>query len=298
MIRKLVIGTANFGLRYGIANDRKLDSNEAFAILDYAHEEGIQWIDTARAYGDAELLVGEFFAKRGKVFNVIGKLPAKEYLSAQTVEDEIFGSLRNMNLSSIDALLVHSFDTCKRYESVVIPVLRSLCRDNVIGTYGVSVYHPDDVVEMMRMTDDKLVFEFPLNLFDQRFLIDAFLQEMKGNGNLLFARSVFLQGLFFLGESALGGRFEAVRGNVKTLRDLSAAHNMRPECTALLFAVMNQWVDGVVIGVDSIQQLKNNMECLRPGHNVSYSDMEPSLLELAVSDEEIILPYKWRIGDV
>src|SRR5271157_1467855 len=102
MINKLIIGTANFGLRYGIANDKKLSLEEAFAILDYAHSQGIEWIDTARAYGDAEDTVGKFFAKRGKVFKVISKLPGKEYSNAREVGNDVSASLKNMNVPFID----------------------------------------------------------------------------------------------------------------------------------------------------------------------------------------------------
>jgi aryl-alcohol dehydrogenase-like predicted oxidoreductase len=295
MIGKLVIGTANFGLRYGIANGKKLSPEEVFAILDYAFEQGLLWIDTARAYGDAEQVIGEFFAKRGHVFKVIGKLPVKEYLSARDVEDEIFGSLRNMNIASVDSLLVHTVDTYKQYKNVIVPVLKSLRRDKVIGNYGVSVYHPEEINEIAGETDDRLVFEFPLNLFDQRFLKGGLMEELKSRGFCFFARSVFLQGLFFLGDEALVGRFEAVKGKIKTLRELSEVRNMRPECAALLFAASRPWVDGVVVGVDSLQQLRLNQECFRSGQHGSYSAMEPLLSELAVNDEEIILPYKWNV---
>lgn len=293
-MRKLIIGTANFGLRYGIANDKKLTHEEAFAILDYANAQGLQWIDTASAYGDAERVVGDFFATRGKVFKVIGKLAAKEYLNAQAAEDEICGSLKNMNIASFDAFLIHSFETYKLYGNKIIPVLQSLCRDGVIDNYGISVYHPEEVAEIALKTRDKLVIEFPLNLFDQRFLKGDLMQDIKNRGWRFFARSIFLQGLFFLSDDALHGRFEQVKGKVREIRELSSANGIRPECLALLFASSKPWVDGVVVGIDSVKQLISNNECFRAGHTSSYAAMESSLLGLEVHDEEIILPYKWH----
>src|SRR5208282_3357169 len=294
MMRKLIIGTANFGLRYGIANDKKLNHEEAFAILDYANAQGIQWIDTASAYGDAERVVGDFFAKRGKVFKVIGKLPPKEYLNEQTTEDEIYGSLKNLNIASFDAFLIHSFETYKLYGNKIVPVLQSLCRDGAIENYGISVYHPEEVAEIALKTRDKLVIEFPLNLFDQRFLKGDLMQDIKNRGWRFFSRSVFLQGLFFLGDRALQGRFERVRGKVREIRELSSANDIRPECLALLFAASKPWVDGVVVGIDSVEQLISNNECFRSGDTVRYAAMESALSGLAVHDEEIVLPYKWN----
>lgn len=294
MIRKLVIGTANFGLRYGIANNRKLSPEEAFAILDYAREQGISVIDTARAYGDAEEVVGEFFAERGKVFDIIGKLPAKGYSTAGDVGSEVAASLKNMNVSFIDFFLIHSFDTWKRYGGIVVPVLQALCREKVIGKYGVSIYHPKEVLEIAQETDDELVFEFPLNLFDQRFLRDGILGDLKGRGFSFFARSVFLQGLFFLGDEELNGRFGKVKDKIRMIRDMSATYRIRPECLALSFAAEKQWVDGVVIGVDTREHLQSNIECLANG-NIGKNIVPGHLLAgLATNDEDVILPYRWN----
>ncbi len=294
MMSKLIIGTANFGLRYGIANDKKLSREEAFAILDYANAQGIQWVDTASAYGDAENVIGAYFEKCGKVFKVISKLSGKEYSSAREVEDEVAGSLKNMKVQFIDVFLIHSYDTYKRYGNVIVPVLRSLLRNKIIGNYGVSVYHPEEVVEMAQEAGDNLVFEFPLNLFDQRFLKDGFMQKLKRRGSLLFARSVFLQGLFFLSDDALQGRFERVKGKVREIRKLSSSNGIRPECLALLFAASKPWVDGVVVGVDSQEHVKSNIECLGSANFSEYAALDHSLPELAIEDEDIILPYRWN----
>ncbi len=294
MIPKLIIGTANFGLRYGIANDKKLGREEIFSILDCACSLGIQGIDTARAYGDAENIIGEFFAKRGKVFKVINKLAGREYASAKEVEDEVYGSMKALQVPFIDVFLLHSFDSYKNYGHIILPVLRSLVRDNIIGSFGVSVYHPAEVAEISRADTDSPAIEFPLNLFDQRFSGDPVMQKLRNRGSLLFARSVFLQGLFFLSEAALCGKFEQVRGKVREIGELSSANGIRPECLALLFAASKPWVDGVVVGIDSVKQLISNHECFRAAHTGSYAAMEPSLSGLAVHDEDIILPYKWH----
>ena len=294
MMSKLIIGTANFGLRYGIANDKKLSSEEAFAIFEYADAQGIQWIDTASAYGDAENVIGSYFEKCGKVFKVISKLPDKEYSNAQEVENEVAGSLKSMKVRFIDVLLIHSYDTYKRYGNIIVPVLRSLRQNKVIGNYGVSVYHPEEVAEIAQDAGDKMVFEFPLNLFDQRFSKYGFMQNLKNRGSLLFARSVFLQGLFFLKGDALKGRFGQAREKIGRIRDMSSAHQMRPECLALLYAAQKSWVDGVVVGVDSIDQLRSNIECLGPDNFNKYASLEGLLSDLAIDDENIILPYRWH----
>ncbi|MCL4492378.1 MAG: aldo/keto reductase [Nitrospirae bacterium] len=291
---KVILGTANFGLKYGIANKKKLDRDEIFKILELARAEGIWGIDTAGVYGDAEEIIGEFFARRGKVFRVIGKLPRREYLDSRAVEDEIYGALKRMNISLIDSLLIHSFETYKLYGKIIIPALQTLCRDGVIGRYGVSVYHPEEAEHVVRETHDNLAIEFPLNLFDQRFLSDNFMQTFKTRGHLLFARSVFLQGLFFLDNRGLEGNFRKVGKQLRRIRDISESHSMRPECLALLFAISKSQVDGVVIGVDSAEQFLSNRECFSDVSCGKFKQVESLLPDLAVYDEDIILPYRWK----
>src|SRR5690606_37216178 len=60
-IPRLSLGTVALGLDYGIANrNGRPGKHEAFAILSAALESGITCWDTARTYGNAEELIGEF----------------------------------------------------------------------------------------------------------------------------------------------------------------------------------------------------------------------------------------------
>jgi aryl-alcohol dehydrogenase-like predicted oxidoreductase len=290
---KLIIGTANFGLEYGIANKRKLIREDAFNILECACTRGIWGIDTAKAYGDAEKVIGSFFKEYGKIFSVITKLPKREYEKTKDVEDEIFESLKNMNIEYIDFILLHSYETYKLQEKTVIPVLQSLCRDKIIGRYGVSVYHPEEVEDITKKVKDGLAIEFPLNLFDRRFLNEIFIQKLKLDGNILFARSVFLQGLFFLDEEKLNGNFAKVKDKIKKLRAISEEYGIKPECIALLFAA-DKLLDGVVMGVDSKDCLISNIECFSEENTYKYELIKPFLSDMAVYDESIILPYRWN----
>src|SRR3989304_4888175 len=238
MLNKLVLGTANFGLDYGIANRRRLSREEIHNILEYARSHGVWGIDTAKAYGDAENIMGEYFTQYGKTFGVITKLPQKEYETTREIEDDIFESLKNMNIEHIDFVFLHSYETYKLYGKKIIPVLQSFSRDKVIGCYGVSVYHPEEAEEISGDIKDNLAIEFPLNLFDRRFLKNDLIQRLKSRGNLLFARSVFLQGLFFLGEIEIKAAFGKMISQVKRLREISKGCSLSPESIAILFVIM------------------------------------------------------------
>lgn len=293
MINKLVLGTANFGLDYGIANRRRLSRGEIHNILECARSHGVWGIDTAKAYGDAEKIMGEYFTQYGKTFGVITKLPKKECETTRDIENEIFESLKNMNIEHVDFVLLHSYETYKLYGKKIIPVLQSFSRDKIIGCYGVSVYHPEEAEEITGEINDALAIEFPLNLFDRRFLNNGFIQKLKSNGNFLFARSVFLQGLFFLDEEKLTGCLAGAKDRIKKIKTISEEYNIKPEYIALLFVVGRSWLDGVIVGVDSSDHLMSNIGICSKENLDTYKLIEPLIKDLAVYDEEVILPYRW-----
>ena len=78
MLSKLILGTAQFGMNYGINNSTgKINKSEVFEILKYAFVNGIQYLDTAPVYGDAQSIIGEFHEEHPQIkFNVITKIPA------------------------------------------------------------------------------------------------------------------------------------------------------------------------------------------------------------------------------
>ena len=71
-IKKTVLGTVQLGLDYGVNNSSGQPSeSESQIILDGAHSKGIQWLDTAEAYGNSQSLIGRFHSNSKKRFKII-----------------------------------------------------------------------------------------------------------------------------------------------------------------------------------------------------------------------------------
>ena len=297
MTARLALGTANFGLTYGIANNRMLSEKEAFAILEKALDVGVCCVDTARGYGEAEKVLGRFFKTHGRALDVVTKLPDGEYRSAKDVEIEIETSLENLGIERIDTLLLHSFKTFERYREVLLPVLKRYASEGLIGRYGVSVYYPHEIetaIETARQAGLRMAaFQFPVNLFDQRFLKGGYLQRLRASGITLYGRSVFLQGLFFMDGASLGGHLQQATPKIKHLASVARMHDTSVEALALLFAA-SSGVDYVVLGVDSVAQLEENAALMTNDANNLLSSLNGGFDRLEISDEEIILPYKWK----
>ena len=80
---KLSLGTAQFGSQYEVANSKgPIDDSEAEKILIYASKVGINTLDTAIVYGNAEKRLGNFGVSG---FKIVSKIPAidNEFLNQE-----------------------------------------------------------------------------------------------------------------------------------------------------------------------------------------------------------------------
>lgn len=293
MINKFIIGSANFGLKYGVANNKKLTRKDIFEILRYAKRLGALGIDTAKGYGNAEEIIGDYLKlQRGKSFKVITKILHEDYKGIQSVKDEVRDSLKKLNVKCIDFLLLHSFKTYQEYKNMAITAFEELIKEGSIRHWGVSVYHPEEARQVILDGFSNFAVEFPLNIFDRRFLKCDFLKDLKKKKCFLFARSIFLQGLFFLSEKDLIGNFEIVKENVLQLNVLSQRFKIPLSNILLLFVATNPYIDGMIIGVDSREQLKKNLSFYK--NLEKYKMMKHLLDKFEVNDKGILLPYLWQ----
>jgi len=283
----MALGTVAFGLDYGISNPQgQVPPEHVQCILEYAAKEGIDTLDTAAAYGQSEAVLGALLAKQPSAFHVVSKLPPK--IEAVDVGKAIDTSLSKLGLNQAKAFLAHDMESFKN-----IQVREGLARakdEGRIRQYGVSVYYPDDVRWLL---DNHIAFDiiqFPFNVFDQRFR--PLLPLLKSNDVEIHTRSVFLQGLFFLDPAALPEHFASVQARLVALAQLADAHEIPLSALLLNVALAHEAIDKVVIGVASLEELRENVEA----HH--YIEKTKAILEeiheFALQDEHILLPFHWR----
>ena len=74
---KLGLGTVQFGCSYGISNTKgQVLKDEVKRILDFAHKNGIDILDTASLYGNSEEILGQFDLSK---FKIVTKTPKIDY---------------------------------------------------------------------------------------------------------------------------------------------------------------------------------------------------------------------------
>ena len=143
---KLCLGTVQFGMQYGINNYAGQPSEEdCFEMLDIAFENGIDTIDTASAYGTAEILIGNYlnYRKYYNKVNIVSKLRPNVLTPGMNdvysiIRKELENSLKRLNISKLKGYLLHTPEYI--YNKNVLQALYSLKEEGLIQNIGVSIY--------------------------------------------------------------------------------------------------------------------------------------------------------------
>lgn len=284
-MNKIALGTAQFGLDYGINNKRgRILKPEAFEILEYAASRGIDVLDTAPAYGNSEAVLGEYLGSRPGEFKVVSKLPA----GAENVR-ALEESLGRLKIGALYGYLVHDFGSFRERPRLWNDLVRSRKKGQVCKI-GFSLYYPQDydVLREMRVCPD--LVQVPYNIFDQRFA--AVFPEIKGDGVEIHVRSAFLQGLLLKTAEELDGRFAEIRPKATRLHKLAASAGVSVSTLCLSFVLWNQSIDRVVIGVDNLDNLRQNLKDASRAED--FRHLVADLEKFRENEERIILPFLWK----
>ncbi|MGA2418074.1 MAG: aldo/keto reductase [Candidatus Staskawiczbacteria bacterium] len=299
VLEKLVLGTVQFGLDYGINNlNGKPVKEKSLEMLDFAYRNGIKIFDTAFNYGDAEEILGEFLQNHNfdKEIKIITKLKANiiSELSGGVAYDIVFAnlkeSLKRLKRDYVEGYLFHTPAYIK--DNTLVNSLRKLKGLGLVKNIGVSVYEEEDATYAAKLNEVDYI-QVPYSIFDQRLDKTDFFQIAKKNGKTVFARSTFLQGLFFMPEEKIPLHLENAKGYLRDLDKIINKYNLSRQQTALLFSLKNKNIDYVVFGVDNIEQLKEDIDIAQ--QNIDCEECIEELKNKFINIEKnIIFPSLWK----
>jgi len=254
---KLILGTAQMGMDYGINNHKgKISQKESLSILKYAYQRGIKNIDCAESYGDSHELIGVFHKNNPNLqFNINTKIAATTGDSSIYVIVEEF--LKNLNSNRIDSLMFHSFSAynsnVRNFKDIV-----KLKESGIINKIGVSVYSNSEIEEIIN--DDRIdLIQIPYNILDSSIEKIDLIKKGKSNGKIVQARSIYLQGLFFRDPNENNIIVDKLKPELKEIIRISSENNIPIVNLALSYVLQKEYIDYVLIGVDSLSQLKQNL---------------------------------------
>lgn len=285
---KVALGTAQFGMNYGINNLRgKIPRDEVFDILNLALKSGVNTLDTAYSYGESETLIGEFIAKNKKEFHIISKLPQ---CAISEVENILISSLFKLNIDTFYGYMIHNFQYYVENPEIW-NILEKLKSNGKIKKIGISLYYPYELEYLIKNGIKIDLIQVPYSIFDQRF--EQYFSKLKNSDVEIHVRSVFLQGLVFKNPDELLGHFEKIKEKIAYLNLLSTELNVPIAAMCINFAILNEFVDKVVVGVDSIDNFQDII--LSSKYSMGVKSIFNKLFSLKENDENIILPVNWKV---
>lgn len=287
-LEKIILGTVQFGLDYGINNSSgKFSKNQVFDILDTAFSSGIRMLDTADAYGNASDLIGAYHRQSENTFDVITKFKSG-YSNLENLETYIDQTLEKLSIQSIFGYLYHSFSDYIEHLDVLEQLV--LLRDKKkIKHIGVSLYTNDELEQVLENDDIKII-QLPYNLLDNANKRGVILKRAKGKGKIIHTRSVFLQGLFFKDVQHLPEILLPLKKSLIKIQKLASNEAELIASISLNYALSVQNIDGVLIGVDNINQLKQNIEMIN--RNLSKS-IGKEIDRINIEDVSLLNPSNW-----
>jgi len=147
-VSRLCLGTMNFG--------PQTDEPTSFAIMDKAHEVGINFFDSANAYGRrgaTEEIVGRWFTQGGgrrertvmatKLYIDMGDWPNEGRLSALNIRRACDASLKRMQTDYIDLYQMHHVDRATGWDEIweAMEVLRNQGKIVYVGSSNFAGWH-------------------------------------------------------------------------------------------------------------------------------------------------------------
>ncbi|MEY3501424.1 MAG: hypothetical protein RL308_3097 [Bacteroidota bacterium] len=254
---RLILGTVQFGLDYGINNlSGKPAKIEVFKMLDLAFQNGIHILDTAIAYGNAIELIGAYHRQSVNQFKVISK---SKNTSLESIEKDINTSLEILNIEAFEGYMLHSMDDY--FKEGLVDKLFEIKLLGKVKKIGVSIYHLEEL--QLLMDDTRIdIIQLPFNVLDNHNIKGDLLQQAKLKGKEIHTRSVFLQGLFFKTIENLDPKFENLKIALIQLKNIALKADISIESLALNYCLHKSYIDQVLIGVDNFSQLNMNLSLI------------------------------------
>ncbi|MCE2517055.1 MAG: aldo/keto reductase [Alphaproteobacteria bacterium] len=281
----LILGTAQFGLPYGITNSEgKIQRDHVFGLLDQALENGVTCLDTSPNYGDAESILGEYSSLNR--FQLVSKSSNDDQSYVPQVEQ----SLSRLKVNTLNVFLTHGADALtEKNADLRFARLLELKEMGLVERIGASIYSSDQIDTILANFDVDVV-QVPFNVFDQRLLAEGHLKKLKSRGIAIHVRSIFLQGLLLSSDQQMSAFFDPLLAHIEKFEHFCKTHQLsRLEACCAFINSHKDDLEGVLFGVTKPTELQGVVDAFKVNpEGVMWQD-------LGYQDAEILDPRNWPI---
>lgn len=289
-MNEIGIGTAQFGLKYGI-NRKKTRISEIKKIVLKAELKGVKFIDSSPVYGNSENVIGDIL-KSNHSFKIISKTISLDgrKINQKLIEDvkkNFYSSLKNLKQKRIHALLIHnSEDLFQENSELLYKEIKNLKDNKLITKIGVSVYRKHEIERILSYYDFD-IFQIPCNILDQRLIFDGTLEALYKKNIEMHARSVFLQGLLLMEVKKIPNYFHPIYKKLLLWNRRLKINNISPVEGALSFIVNLKKFKSIIVGFNDYSQFEEVSNC-------KFLKLPFPTKDLICLNEKYVDPRNWR----
>ena len=277
------------------------EESDSLEGLETALDNGVNFIDTAAGYGNgkSEKIIGEFLKSRSENVYICTKTPPapgewppspyckiEDRYSEKYLRENIEERLTNLQASSLDVLLLHTWTRAWNDNPVALEILQKIKSEGLIKHIGISTPEHDQNCVIQLMRDGIIdVLQVIYNIFEQepaaqilpvaketgtgiivRVAFDEGVLTGKYQGDEKFGRNDFRSN-YFAGDRLMRG----VKRTEKIKEEFKESGYTMPEL-ALKFAMTHEAVSTVIPGI------RNRSQAIQNTAISELPDLPPGLL--------------------
>lgn len=263
-VSELAFGCVSLGLPYGIGVNGKADmlpESKAIELLQIAVERGINFFDTARAYGVSEQLLGKAFKDiRDKVV-ICTKAGHFKSADASGLRNEMDASvqesLKQLQTDYVDVFMSHNGNLEFLANDDMADIYLNIKKRGIAKAIGVSVYTVEEALVAINSGVWDVV-QLPFNLMDQSHSVAFEAAEKKGVG--IVVRSVLFKGILTDRGCNLHPELKAVEEHRQKYMPLLNDNMPTLAKLATKFVLSQKGVTSVLVGIDKMEYLEDAID--------------------------------------
>ena len=296
-LSRLMLGTVQFGMPYGVANRTGQPGYEqVVAIVAAAFEGGVNCFDTAAAYGTSEQVLGRaldelHIADQVVVVTKVLPLPPAESeepgTARRAIEQSVAESRRRLRLDCLPIVLFH-----RETDAAHLGVLEELRERGWLQHVGVSCDNRPGPAAEFVAAGNVSALQLPGNVLDRRHQHSGVFRAAASRGVAVFIRSLYLQGLLVMPQEQIPASLSDVIPVRRALAAIAAEGGMTLAELASRYMLAQDGVTCVLAGVETVAQVRENLAIVARG---PLPDDMLSAIDAAVPElpESLLTPSLW-----
>lgn len=257
-MQNLVLGTANFGERYGIASTHALTTREVDQILTWSSGKILE-LDTSEDYKGSHSAI----ARHSVNFKITTKIDINHLGSPREIPLRVKNACTELRTNQIERILLRPHSTNWKFTLKSITELEKLKELNVVREIGISIYETQELEHFTQVLNGPIVFQVPLNLLNRSFHEFINSNSDRYKRNKFYVRSIFLQGLLHLKPNEIPSRMSDAKEPILLLNQVLEKAGLSIIEATYAFIKRQDWVTGIIVGIQSLDELKRSYEIFR-----------------------------------